>query len=95
MDANSCCSSHQSDYNNANVLGDTSSTSDAKKLMIFIENIIQKIFTLHDNGYSYENSSIRLLFLQQLILIAHPIGYFLWIERHIYLLFDEFVIVYH
>ncbi len=41
------------------------------------------------------NSFIRLLFLQQLIFITHPIGYFFWIEHHIYLLFDKLVIAYH
>ncbi len=41
------------------------------------------------------NSFIRLLFLQQLVFIEHPIEYFVRIVHHMYLLFDGLVIVYH
>ncbi len=54
----------------------------------------RKQFTLDVNGYWYENSSIRLLFMESLKSIMDHIDYFFMIGQYIYVIFTGLVIMY-
>ncbi len=89
MDANLCASA---------VLFITRSMSiirTAYRSMSTLEKKKQKRFTLDVNGYCYENSSVRLLFIQPHKFIMDPIEYFFMIGQYIYVVFIGLVIMYH
>ncbi len=63
--------------------------------MFRLKNGKRKQFTLDLNGYCYENSSIRLLFVEALKFNMDPIDYFFMIGTYIYVIFTGFVVMYH